>query len=106
MRSSRVAGHLQVNDLSKRFTVNGRPLDVLDRLRLSVAVGEFVTIVGASGCGKSTLLRSIAGLDPVFDGDIRLDGNRVTGPGLERGLVFQEPRLFPWPTVARNVGLG
>jgi ABC-type nitrate/sulfonate/bicarbonate transport system ATPase subunit len=73
---------------------------------LSVAPGEFLTIVGASGCGKSTLLRLIAGLDTDFQGDIVLDGKRVTEPSLDRGLVFQEPRLFPWLTVAQNVSLG
>jgi sulfonate transport system ATP-binding protein len=73
---------------------------------LSVAPGEFLTIVGASGCGKSTLLRLIAGLDTDFQGRIILDGKRVTEPSLDRGLVFQEPRLFPWLTVAENVALG
>ena len=60
-----------------------------------VAPGEFVAIVGASGCGKSTLLRLIAGLDPDDDGAILHDGAAVAGPSLDRGLVFQEPRLFP-----------
>ena len=73
---------------------------------LSVAAGEFLTIVGASGCGKSTLLRLIAGLDRDFQGDVVLDGRRVIAPSLDRGLVFQEPRLFPWLTVAQNVALG
>ncbi|WP_254073363.1 ABC transporter ATP-binding protein [Acidisphaera sp. S103] len=73
---------------------------------LSVAPGEFLTIVGASGCGKSTLLRLIAGLDTEFAGNVVLDGKRVIEPSLDRGLVFQEPRLFPWLTVAQNVALG
>ncbi len=62
--------------------------------------------MGASGCGKSTLLRVIAGLDTEFQGEVILDGKRVTEPSLDRGLVFQEPRLFPWLTVAQNVALG
>nr|WP_294560747.1 ABC transporter ATP-binding protein [uncultured Rhodopila sp.] len=99
-------GELRVEDVSKRFRVNGSDLLVLDSVDLSVAPGEFLTIVGASGCGKSTLLRLIAGLDTDFRGGIALDGKRVTEPGLERGLVFQEPRLFPWLTVAQNVALG
>ena len=99
-------GELRVEDVSKQFRVNGSELLVLDRVDLSVAPGEFLTIVGASGCGKSTLLRLIAGLDTDFRGGIALDGKRVTEPGLERGLVFQEPRLFPWLTVAQNVALG
>jgi sulfonate transport system ATP-binding protein len=99
-------GHLQIDAVSKRFRVNGAPLNVLDSVDLSVAPGEFLTIVGASGCGKSTLLRLIAGLDTEFQGDVTLDGRRVTEPSLDRGLVFQEPRLFPWLTVAQNVALG
>jgi sulfonate transport system ATP-binding protein len=62
--------------------------------------------VGASGCGKSTLLRLIAGLDTEFQGNVLLDGKRVTEPSLDRGLVLREPRLFPWLTVAQNVALG
>jgi sulfonate transport system ATP-binding protein len=99
-------GHLQIDGVSKQFRVNGAPLHVLDTVDLSVAPGELLTIVGASGCGKSTLLRLIAGLDTAFQGNVILDGRRVTQPGLERGLVFQEPRLFPWLTVTQNVALG
>jgi sulfonate transport system ATP-binding protein len=99
-------GHLQIGAVSKQFRVNGTPLNVLDSVDLSVAPGEFLTIVGASGCGKSTLLRLIAGLDTGFQGEIILDGERVTRPSLDRGLVFQEPRLFPWLTVAQNIALG
>ena len=96
-------GHLDIRQVEKRFRVNGRALTVLDGVDLKVAPGEFLTIVGASGCGKSTLLRLIAGLDRDYAGAIRLDGRPVAGPGLDRGLVFQEPRLFPWLTVAQNV---
>jgi sulfonate transport system ATP-binding protein len=99
-------GELRVENVSKQFRVNGSELLVLDSVDLSVAPGEFLTIVGASGCGKSTLLRLIAGLDTDFRGGVILDGKRVTEPSLERGLVFQEPRLFPWLTVAQNVALG
>jgi len=99
-------GHLQIEAVSKQFHVNGAPLSVLDGVDLSVAPGEFLTIVGASGCGKSTLLRLIAGLDTEFQGEVILDGKRVTEPSLDRGLVFQEPRLFPWLTVTQNVALG
>jgi sulfonate transport system ATP-binding protein len=65
-----------------------------------------VTIVGASGCGKSTLLRIIAGLETRFDGEVRHDGRPIESPSLDRGIVFQEPRLFPWLTVEQNVALG
>lgn len=79
------------------------PRDVLRDLRLTVAAGERVALVGASGCGKSTLLRIVAGLDRDVDGAVRLDGRLITAPTREIRFVFQEPRLFPWLTVARNV---
>lgn len=98
--------HIEINGVTRRFNVNGSPLTALHDVSLDVAEGEFVTIVGASGCGKSTLLRLGAGLDTSFDGSIHHAGQTVTGPSLDRGIVFQEPRLFPWLSVARNVGLG
>ncbi|MEU8609651.1 ABC transporter ATP-binding protein [Actinoplanes sp. NPDC048791] len=73
---------------------------------LSVAEGQFVSIVGTSGCGKSTLLNAVAGLIRPTTGRIRLDGRRVTGPGRERGMVFQQYSLFPWLTAAQNVAFG
>ena len=99
-------GQLQIGHVSKTFRVDGRALEALDDIDLAIAPGEFVTIVGASGCGKSTLLRIIAGLETVFRGEILHDGRPVTGPSLARGIVFQEPRLFPWLTVEQNVALG
>jgi sulfonate transport system ATP-binding protein len=99
-------GQLRIEGVSKSFRVSGNPLRVLDNLDLAVEPGGFLTIVGASGCGKSTLLRLVAGLDTDFDGSVTLDGERVTAPSLDRGLVFQEPRLFPWLTVAQNIALG
>ena len=99
-------GQLRIDGVSKNFRVGGSPLRVLDSLNLAVEPGGFLTIVGASGCGKSTLLRLIAGLDTDFDGSVTLDGERVAAPSLDRGLVFQEPRLFPWLTVAQNIALG
>lgn len=98
--------HLEISGVTRRFSVNGDRLTALDNVSLDVAEGEFVTIVGASGCGKSTLLRLGAGLDTTYDGLIRHAGRTVLGPSLDRGIVFQEPRLFPWLTVARNVALG
>jgi sulfonate transport system ATP-binding protein len=78
----------------------------LDNISLSVDPGEIVAIVGGSGCGKSTLLRLISGLDTPTEGAVRLDGDRITGPHEKIGIVFQEPRLLPWLTVADNVGFG
>jgi len=99
-------GHLEILGVSRQFRVNASPLQVLNDVHLVVAPGEFVTIIGASGCGKSTLLRLIAGLDQDFTGKVVLDGRPVTAPSLNRGLVFQEPRLFPWLTVTQNIELG
>lgn len=98
--------HVKINNVSRRFQVNGNTITALDNVSLDIAAGEFVTIVGASGCGKSTLLRLGAGLDVQHDGTIEHDGTRVAGPSLDRGIVFQEPRLFPWLTVEHNVALG
>ncbi|CAN5321595.1 ABC transporter ATP-binding protein [soil metagenome] len=76
---------------------------VLDDVRVSIGAGEIVALVGASGCGKSTLLRLVAGLDIDYDGWVRLNGCPVGHPTPDIRFVFQEPRLFPWLTVARNI---
>jgi ABC-type nitrate/sulfonate/bicarbonate transport system ATPase subunit len=99
-------GMLEIKNLNKKFNVNGDATKVLDDINLNVKPGEFVSIIGPSGCGKTTLLRLIIGLENSYEGDILLDGKRIKGPGLNRGVVFQEHRLLPWLTVERNVGLG
>jgi NitT/TauT family transport system ATP-binding protein/sulfonate transport system ATP-binding protein len=96
-------GAVRISGLSKHYAMGGKAMTVLDDIDLAIPPGEFVSIVGPSGCGKSTLLRLIVGLDTDYDGEIRLDNARVAGTGLERGLVFQDHRLFPWMTVAKNV---
>lgn len=78
----------------------------LDGITLDVKPAEIVAIVGGSGCGKSTLLRAISGLDTPSQGRILLDGEQVTQPHEKIGMIFQEPRLLPWLTVADNVGFG
>jgi len=100
------AGTLHIGGLSKQYQVKGQPLPVLDDITLTVAPGEFVSIVGSSGCGKSTLLRLIVGLENDYQGEVLLDGQRIVGTSLDRGIVFQEHRLFPWLTVAQNIALG
>src|ERR1700709_16567 len=100
------AGTLDIRHLSKDYEVEGTPLPVLSDINLSIAPGEFVSIVGTSGCGKSTLLRLVIGLEDDYQGEILLDGQRGVGTSLPRGIVFQEHRLFPWLTVEQNIGLG
>lgn len=78
----------------------------LQPTQLSVAKNDFLTVLGPSGCGKSTLLRIIGGLDRPTTGQVLLDGKPVTGPGAERGMVFQSYTLFPWLTVADNIAFG
>ena len=100
------AGTLHIDHLSKQYEVKGAPLPVLDDITLTVNPGEFVSIVGSSGCGKSTLLRLIVGLENDYQGQVLLDGQRIVGTSLDRGIVFQEHRLFPWLTVEQNIALG
>lgn len=98
-------GALTISDLHKSFRIAGTPRPVLEGINLSVKPGEFISIVGASGCGKSTLLRLIVGLDADYSGEIRLDGQRVATTSLDRGIVFQDHRLFPWMTLEQNIEL-
>ncbi|MGU3359483.1 ABC transporter ATP-binding protein [Methylobacterium sp. M6A4_1b] len=94
---------LTIQDLSKTYADGTQ---ALAGLTLSLAPGEIVAVVGGSGCGKTTLLRLVAGLDAETAGLIRLDGTTIDGPHPGLGLVFQEPRLLPWLTIAGNVGFG
>jgi NitT/TauT family transport system ATP-binding protein len=97
---------LQVEHLSKSFdTAQGRT-EALRDISFTVHRREFICVVGASGCGKSTLVRMLAGLDFPTEGRMMLDGRPVTGPGHDRGMVFQGYSLFPWLTVLRNVMFG
>jgi NitT/TauT family transport system ATP-binding protein/sulfonate transport system ATP-binding protein len=108
----RVSGATKVNlDISVRnvshaYDLRGDRLPVLDQINLNVAAGEFVALLGPSGCGKSTLLRLVAGLETPSEGEIEADGVRVASPDPSRILVFQDPTLFPWSTVWRNVATG
>jgi sulfonate transport system ATP-binding protein len=97
---------LSLSRVGRTFDGAAGPVVALESVDLTVRPCEFVSLVGPSGCGKSTLLRAIAGLDLEYDGEILADGVPVHGPDLSRGIVFQEPRLFPWLTLADNVGFG
>ncbi|QDQ81899.1 ABC transporter ATP-binding protein [Paraburkholderia megapolitana] len=94
---------IDIVHVSKHYAQRGAPLAVLDDITLRVRPGEFVSVVGASGCGKSTLLRLIAGLDADYRGTIRVAGEPVRDTSLERGIVFQDHRLFPWLTASQNI---
>jgi ABC-type nitrate/sulfonate/bicarbonate transport system ATPase subunit len=99
---------LIVENVSRVFPAvrGGTPTRALEPTNLNVADNDFVTILGPSGCGKSTLLRMVAGLDTPTTGRILLDGKAITGPGADRGMVFQSYTLFPWLTVAENIAFG
>jgi len=97
---------LQVQGVSKTFSSNGGELLALQDINLNIPPGEFTCVVGGSGCGKTTLLRIIAGLERGYSGSVLLGETRAVGPGLDRGLVFQEHRLLPWLTVEDNVAFG
>lgn len=94
---------IDIAHVSKSFVVNGAAFEALRDVSLSIEPGTFTSLVGPSGCGKSTLLRLISGLDIADNGHIRVRGRPVSGPGLDRGMVFQDHRLFPWLTVERNI---
>ena len=100
---------LRVRGVSRRFTSPTDPnsqTQALDNVSLDVTAGELISIVGPSGCGKSTLLRLIAGLDTPGAGELWVGDEQITGPSAQRGLVFQDPNLFPWHTVRRNIEAG
>jgi len=97
---------LQVQGVGKGFRVNGSVRPALEDISFAVRSGEVLGILGPSGCGKTTLLNIIAGFLPQDAGQVLMHGRPVTRPGPERGVVFQEDALFPWLTVAENVGFG
>ena len=104
-----VGSSLRLREVTKTFPAPDDPLNrrlALASVSLAIEAGELVSIVGPSGCGKSTLLRLIAGLDAPDSGELLVDAAPITGPSAHRGLVFQDPSLFPWLTVRRNIQAG
>ena len=97
---------LEASGVRKAYTKNGKTLEILDVERFSVQEGEFVTVIGPSGCGKSTFLHIMGGFIKAESGSIRVYGEQVSGPGPDRGMMFQEFALFPWRTVAGNIAWG
>ena len=97
---------LDITHVTKRFDFQGQQIVALDNASLSIRKGEFVCLIGPSGCGKSTLLRMIAGFETASEGRLAMWDTPIGAPGPDRGMVFQDYGLFPWLTVAKNVGFG
>jgi sulfonate transport system ATP-binding protein len=106
MSAATVASNLVIEKLDKSYKAKTGDVVALQGINLDIRKGEFVCIVGSSGCGKSTLLRIIAGLENGYSGEVRIGDRKINGPGLDRGMVFQEHRLIPWLTVEQNVSFG
>jgi len=98
--------HLRIANVGKSFGYGSSSKEVLRNVSFHVRSGEFVALVGSSGSGKSTVMRLIAGLDRPSSGTISIDGHAVSGPGSDRGMVFQKYSLYPWLTAAQNVAFG
>ena len=100
-------GSISITRVEKVFhDATGHAVQALSEVNLEINPGEFVSLVGPSGCGKSTLLRIIAGLGLLTAGTIKLDGEIIEEPHYTRGLVFQDPTLFPWLTIRKNIAVG
>jgi ABC-type nitrate/sulfonate/bicarbonate transport system ATPase subunit len=102
-----MVGAISAVGLKKTFIrPDGQPITVLNNVNAEIKAGEFVSLIGPSGCGKSTFLRAVAALGLPDEGTLTLDGAPITKPGYDRGLVFQDPTLFPWLTVYENIAFG
>jgi len=99
-------GDIILNGMTLAFGTKRNTVIALQDLSLTVNAGDILTILGPSGCGKSSLISSIAGFQPPHSGTLLVDGEPVRGPGSDRGVVFQQPTLFPWKTVWKNIDFG
>jgi len=100
------AGAIAMRSVDIHFGEGSTAVRALSGIDLDIRPGEFVSILGPSGCGKSTIIGAVAGFTPISSGELRVDKERVTAPGPDRGVVFQQHTLFPWKTVAKNVEFG
>jgi NitT/TauT family transport system ATP-binding protein len=99
-------GAIALRNVDVHFGEGKTAVQALSGIDLQIEPGEFVSILGPSGCGKSTIIGALAGFTPVTSGELRVDSERVSAPGPDRGVVFQQHTLFPWKTVAKNVEFG
>ena len=97
---------LALRGVGHRYRIRGSEVHVLDDLSLDVAAGEFLCLLGPSGCGKTSLLHVLAGFLAPSEGEARFEGRPIDGPSPDRGVVFQQPALYPWLSVAENVAFG
>lgn len=105
--SSKPSAEIIISSLFKHYDLDsGRALEVLKGISFEIPQGQFVSIVGPSGCGKSTLLNIFAGLQSATSGAVLVDGKEVSGPGRDRGMVFQEDAILPWRKVRKNIEYG
>ncbi len=100
------AERIAFDAVSKEYDVSGAPLRVVDDVSFTVGDGDFLALVGPSGCGKTTMLNMVAGFVTPTTGRVLLDGGAISGPGPERGVIFQEYGVFPWLTVGQNIEFG
>src|SRR3954470_8301909 len=106
MTDAAATGAIALRGVDVHFGEGKTAVQALSGIDLQIEPGEFVSILGPSGCGKSTIIGALAGFTKVSSGELRVDSERVTAPGPERGVVFQQHTLFPWKTVAKNVEFG
>lgn len=105
--SYQMVGEIVFENVKKSFIrVDGERVDALNGVDLTIEQGDMVCLIGPSGCGKSTMLRLLAGLDKPTEGTVYIDGEKITKPNYDRGLVFQEHNLFPWLNIYENVAFG
>ena len=106
LSAPRAGAKVQISQVSKQFGVGDSAVKALDPIELAIMPQDFLCVVGPSGCGKSTLINILAGFEAPSTGKVLLDGNAVSGPGAERGVVFQQGALFNWMSVVDNVAFG